>query len=235
MRSASPRSVLVLLLFVVVFVVFFADLFALSASADSGAVLSPVSPSSLSRDFSHSYFRMSRLVDGSGRPIVGGSIEVLQRVVGDSRMVLVSSAVTRSDGSFTATVPLGPSRLVDLAYRGAGLGSGYVAQTLVFEHVSAGLRLRITPRRTSPTGTVTFDGQVLGVVPSHGIVVEVLVYYLGAWQPIRTPRTSGAGGFRVTYRFHRARGVFPFRLRVRDGQVGLPHGEACSDWVGVVV
>lgn len=236
MRSASPRSVLVFLLFVAVFVVFFGDLLTLSASADSGAVLQPVSPSSLSRDFSHSSFRVtSRLIDGSGRGIPGASVDILQRVAGDSRTLVVATALTRSDGSFTATVPPGPSRLVDLAYRGSGSGLGYVAQTLLFEHVSAGLRLRIAPRRTSPTGTITFDGQVLGVVPPRGIVVEVLVYYLGAWQPVRTPRTSGSGGFRVTYRFHRARGVFPFRLRVRDGQVGFPYGGGCSPWVEVVV
>lgn len=234
MRSASPRFVLVFLLFVAVLVVLFADVLVLSASADTGAVLQPVTPSSLSRDYSHSAFRVSsRLVDGSGTPIAGASIEVLQRVVGSAQMRLVGSAVTRADGSFTVVVPPGPSRLIDLAYLGEG--GEFVAQTLVFEHVSAGLRLRVTPRRTSPTGTVLLEGRVLGSVPPHGVVVEVLVYYLGAWQPVRTPRTSGSGRFRVSYRFHQAYGEFPFRLRVRDGQVGFPYGGDWSAWVGVVV
>jgi hypothetical protein len=234
MRSTSPRFVLVFLLSVAVLVVLFADVLVLSASADTGPVLQPVSPSSLSRDYSHSSFRVSsRLVDGSGTPIAGASIEVLQRVVGSTRMLLVGSVITRGDGSFTAVVPPGPSRLIDLAYPD---GSGeFVAQTLVFEHVSAGLRLRVTPRRTSPTGIVLLEGQVLGSVPPRGVVVEVLVYYLGAWQPIRTPRTSGSGGFRVSYRFHHAYGEFPFRLRVREGQVGFPYGGGWSAWVGVVV
>jgi hypothetical protein len=86
-----------------------------------------------------------------------------------------------------------------------------------------------------PTGTVRFEGQVLGVVPPHGVVVEVLVYYLGQWQPIRTPRTSSAGRFQVSYRFNHAFGQFPFRLRVRDGQVGFPYREGCSKWVSVVI
>jgi hypothetical protein len=141
--------------------------------------------------------------------------------------------LTHADGSLTANIPAGPSRLIDLAYR-ASESEGCLAQTEVLETVTAGLRLQITPRRTTPTGTVQLEGQVFGVVPVHGVVVEVLVYYLGQWQPIRTPRTGPAGRLRVRYRFHQATGQFPFRLRVRYGQIGFPYGEACSGWVEVV-
>jgi hypothetical protein len=103
----------------------------------------------------------------------------------------------------------------------------------VFETVTAGLRLLVTPRRTTPTGAVQLEGQVLGVIPTHGVVVEVLVYYLGEWQPIRTPRTDPSGRLRLNYRFHQATGEFPFRLRVRYGQAGFPYGEACSRWIEV--
>lgn len=199
----------------------------------SVAVLQPVSPGSFSRSYSHSAFRLSsRLSDGGGAPIASARIDVLQQVVGSSGVVPVGVAFTGSDGRFSVAVPAGPSRVVYLAYRGSD-GGGVVTQASVFENVTAGLRLRITPARTSPTGTVLFDGRVLGVVPARGVVVEVLVYYLGAWQPVRTPRTDSFGRLRVLYRFHRARGEFPFRLRVRDGQVGFPYGEACSDWVSV--
>lgn len=238
-RFSPPPFALLAVLTLAVFLVLFADLLALSAAADgllpgTGAVLQPVSPSSLTRPFSHSSFEISsRLVDGAGRPIPGARIDVLQRISGSSRFEIVSGATTRADGTFTALVPSGPSRLVDLAYRPAP-GGVYVAQTLLFEHVTAGLRLRVTPRRTTPTGTVRLEGRVLGLLPPHGVVVEVLVYYLGAWQPIRTPRTSGAGRFRLSYSFHQARGVFPFRLRVRDGQAGFPYGGACSEWVEVL-
>lgn len=240
-RSTHTPLALILVLLVAVFAVLFADVLAVSAAADplaagSGAVLTPVSPSTITRPYSHSSFRVtSRLLDGAGQAIPGADIDILQRVVGGSQMQLIGSAITRADGTFTAVVPAGPSRLVDLAYRGPSVVGGYVAQTEVLENVTAGLRLRITPRRTTPTGTVRFEGRVLGVVPPHGVVVEVLVYYLGQWQPIRTPRTSGSGRLRVSYRFNRASGQFPFRLRVRDGQVGFPYGEGCSDWVEVVV
>jgi 5-hydroxyisourate hydrolase-like protein (transthyretin family) len=220
--------------------VLFADILAVSAAADplapsSGAVLTPVSPSTLTRPYSHSSFRVtSRLLDGAGQPIPGARIDILQRVAGRSQTQLVVTSITRPDGTFTALVPAGPSRLIDLAYRDPSGSAGYVAQTEVIENVTAGLRLRITPRHTTPIGTVQFEGHVLGVVPPHGVVVEVLVYYLGQWQPIRTPRTSGAGRFQVSYRFNHATGQFPFRLRIRDGQAGFPYGEGCSEWVEVV-
>lgn len=230
-RSTHTPIALVLVLLIAVFVVLFADILAVSAAADtlhvgSGAVLTPISPSTLTRPYSRSSFRVtSRLLDGAGQPIPGARIDVLQRASGSSHMQLVGSAITRPNGTFTAVVPAGPSRLVDLAYHGSSGGIAYVAQTEVLENVTAGLQLRITPRRTSPTGTVRFEGRVLGVVPPRGVVVEVLVYYLGQWQPIRTPRTSGSGRLHVSYRFNHASGQFPFRLRVRDGQVGFPYGE----------
>ncbi len=148
-------------------------------------------------------------------------------------MQLVGLTLTRVDGSLTTTIPAGPSRLIDLAYR-ASESEGYAAQTEVRENVDAGLRLRVTPRHTTPTGTIQLEGQVLGYIPTSGVVVEVLVYYLGQWQPIRTPRTGADGRVQASYRFNRATGEFPFRLRVRYGQDGFPYAETCSRWVEVL-
>jgi hypothetical protein len=244
--STPPPSALLAALLLAVVLVLLTDILAVSAAvADplpggppgpTGAVLAPITPASISRTYAHSSFRVSsRLLDGAGQPIAGARVDILQQTVGDSQMQIVGSAITRPDGSLTALVPPGPSRLIDLAYRAPADEPGYEAQTEVFESVTARLRLQITPRHTSPAGTVVFEGQVLGVVPPRGVVVEVLVYYLGQWQPVRTPRTSHTGHLRVRYQFHQARGQFPFRLRVRDGQVGFPYGEACSDWVEVAI
>jgi hypothetical protein len=234
--SSRPPVALLAVLLIAVFAVLFADTLAVSASADpiatsAGAVLTPISPASISRPYTHGSFRVSsRLLDGSGAPIPDARVDILEQVVGTNEMQIVGSTVTRADGSLTATVPAGPSRLIDFAYR-ASESDGYAAQTEVRENVSAGLRLRVTPQHTTPTGTVQLEGQVLGDIPRSGIVVEVLVYYLGQWLPIRTPRTRADGRLRVSYRFDNATGQFPFRLRVRYGQTGFPYGEACSSWV----
>ena len=239
MRPSAPHPALVTVLLAVILLVLFADILAVSAAADplstsTGAVLAPVSPSNVARPYTHSSLSLSsRLLDQAGGPIPDARVEILQQVADSSKMRLVGSTVTRADGSLTATIPTGPSRLIDLAY-GASEGGPYTTQTEVFESVTAGLRLRVTPRRTTPTGTVQLEGQVLGLIPTHGVVVEVLVYYLGQWQPIRTPRTNPDGRLRLNYRFHQATGRFPFRLRIRYGQTGFPYGEACSRWVEVL-
>jgi 5-hydroxyisourate hydrolase-like protein (transthyretin family) len=237
MRTSSrPHVTLLAVLLLAITLVLCADLLAITAAADplpGGAVLSPISPTSISRPYSHSTFRVSsRLVDGNGQPIPGARVDILQRVIGSSQTKLIGSTVTRADGSLSATIPAGPSRLIDLAYP-TPERDGYATQTEMLETVNAGLRLRITPRHTSPTGTVQMEGQVLGALPADGVVVEVLVYYLGQWQPIRTPRTGSDGRLRLNYRFQQASGQFPFRLRVRYAQLGFPYGEACSPWVAV--
>lgn len=237
--SPTPRLALTTILIAAILLVLFADILAVSATAaplptGSGAVLKPISPANISRPYNHSSFQVSsRLLDGNGQPIANAPINILQQVLGQSRMQLVEITLTHADGSFTATIPPGPSRLIDLAYR-ATEGEKYAAQTEVQENVRAGLRLRVTPRHTTPTGTIQLEGQVLGDVPTDGVVIEVLVYYLGQWQPIRTPRTRPNGRLLVDYRFHQATGEFPFRLRIRYGQVGFPYGEACSSWVEVL-
>ena len=240
MRPSAHHSTLVTVLLAAILLVLFADILAVSAAADplptnsAGAVLSPISPSNISRPYTRSSLTLSsRLLDQAGQPIPDARIDILQKVAGSSQMQLVGSTITHADGSLTATVPAGPSRLIDLAYPASDDGA-YDTQTEVFESVTAGLQLRVTPRRTTPTGTVQLEGHVLGVLPAHGVVVEVLVYYLGQWQPIRTPRTTHSGRVQLTYRFHQATGQFPFRLRIRYGQAGFPYSEASSRWVEVL-
>lgn len=203
--------------------------------ASASAVLRPVWPGSVVRPYAHSALRLrSQLLDFAGQPISGARIDILQQVSGSSETQIVGHALTGPDGTFTALVPAGPSRTIDLAYRAYQGALLYTAQTEVAETVTAGLQLCITPRHTRPTGTIVLAGRVLGVVPPHGVVVEVLVYYQGAWEPIRTPRTARTGWFRLRYRFHQALGRFPFALRVRDGQAGFPYAEGSSAWVAVV-
>jgi hypothetical protein len=74
------------------------------------------------------------------------------------------------------------------------------------------------------------SGLVLRPVPKQGVVVELLVYYLGQWEPFRSARTNAAGRFRLAYQFQGAIGRFPFRAEVFAGQSGFPfnHGDSRS-------
>ncbi len=203
--------------------------------ASRSAVLTPISPGNISRTYDHSAFRVnSRLVDAYGQPIAGARIDILQRAVYTNVAQIVARAITGADGSFSTVVPSGPSRLIDIAYRAFEGDPTYAAQTEVFESVAAGMQLQITPRHTTPTGTIVFVGRVLGTIPAQGVVAELLVYYQGQWQPIRTPRTNGSGRFHVVYQFHHANGQFPFRTSVRGGQAGFPYRGARSRSVCVL-
>jgi len=69
---------------------------------------------------------------------------------------------------------------------------------------------------------------VQGPIPAHGVIVDLLVHYLGQWQPFRTPRTDSAGRFAVNYRFQGGVGRFPFRAQVPAGQAGFPFAQGLS-------
>ena len=71
--SSPPPAALLAVLLVAVFAVLFADILAVSATADPmpasvGAVLTPISPSSISRPYSHSSFRISSHYYNNIRP-----------------------------------------------------------------------------------------------------------------------------------------------------------------------
>jgi hypothetical protein len=174
-----------------------------------------------------------RLVNSGGQPIAGASVDVLARDQGSERVRVIGHARTGADGGFVASVPPGSSRLVEVAYRAFGSDGAYSARASLQETVGAGVALRVTPRRTGSAGTIRLSGKVQGPIPAHGVIVELLVHYLGLWQPFRTPRTDSAGRFTVSYRFQGGVGRFPFRAQVPAGQAGFPFGQGLSRSIAV--
>jgi hypothetical protein len=171
-----------------------------------------------------------RLLSEQGQPIGGAALEVLQQVSGSPTATVIAHAKTRANGTFAAIAPGGPTRTIEVAYRAFSTDASYAALAKVQESVSAGLRLNITPRRTSPEGTITLSGRVFGPVPPQGVVVELLVHYRGRWEPFRDPRTDSRGRFQVVYQFQGGVGRLPFRALVFGGQTEFPfvHGESRS-------
>ncbi|HYM55450.1 MAG TPA: hypothetical protein VES97_08815 [Solirubrobacteraceae bacterium] len=188
----------------------------------------------ITRTFAHRALRLAgRLLNAQGHPIVGATLDVSQQVAGSSRTQVVVHAHTGDDGSFIARVPGGPSRLIEVAYRAFSTDIGYAAEAKIAESVNAGVRLVVTPRRTSPEGTITLSGRVLGPVPRQGVIVDLLVHYRGRWEPFRTPRTDAAGHFAVTYQFQGALGRFPFRAEVPSSQADFSFARGLSEVVDV--
>ena len=188
----------------------------------------------LARTFAARALRLpGRLMNSAGQPIAGADVDVLARDSGSGRVRVIGHARTGTDGSFLANVPPGSSRRVEVAYRAFGSDGAYSAQASVQETVSAGVKLRVTPRRASPTSTIRLSGQVQGPIPADGVIVELLVHYRGRWEPLRTPRTGPNGRFAASYQFQGAVGRFPFRAEVFGGQSAFPYSTGTSDSVDV--
>ena len=173
------------------------------------------------------------LQNGQGEPIAGATLDVLTVRAGGGAQVLTGHVPTAPDGTFKANLAAGPSRRIVIAYRAYSGAPAYAAQAAVTETVTAGIALRVTPRRTGPAGTITLSGDVAGPVPAHGVVVELLVHYRGAWVPFRDPRTGASGHFAVRYHFEGAVGRFPFRVKVLGEQGGFPYTTGLSRVVDV--
>jgi hypothetical protein len=82
---------------------------------------------------------------------------------------LITHATTGANGMFTVTIPAGPSRVIELAYRAFANATVYAAQARLTESVSAGVLLHINSKQTRPTGTITLSGRVAGAIPAGGV------------------------------------------------------------------
>jgi hypothetical protein len=190
--------------------------------ASEGAHLQLGVRSPISRSYGKRALRVSgRLLNAQGLPIAGATLNVLQQASG-LPLELIGHARTGASGTFVAAVPAGPSRMIEVAYRAFSGDSSYAATARLHESVRAGVRLRVSPHRTGSEGTITLSGRVFGPIPPQGVVVELLVYYRGRWEPFRDPRTDGRGRFRVAYQFQGGIGRFPFRALVFGNQGGFP-------------
>lgn len=192
------------------------------AGASEGAHLQLGVRASISRSYGQRALRVpGRLLNALGLPIADATLDVLQQAAGGA-LELIGHARTKTDGTFVAAVPAGPSRTIELGYRAFSADSGYAASARLHESVRAGVRLTVNPRRTGSEGTITLTGKVLGPIPPQGVVVELLVHYRGRWEPFRDPRTGERGRFHVVYQFQGGIGRFPFRALVFGNQGGFP-------------
>jgi len=191
-------------------------------------------PTRTTRAYADSALTISgRLTGSGGAPIPHATLEVREQSSGSPGSQNTLAATTDVRGGFTIHLRSGPSRSITIGYRAHATDDGYSAQASVHETVSAGVKIRITPSRTGPGGKIRIAGHVAGPIPHHGVLVELLVHYRGAWVPFRTPRTSSAGDFSIAYQFQGATGRFPFRAQVPAGQAGFPYVDGTSRAVTV--
>ncbi len=188
----------------------------------------------ISRTYTHRALRITgQLHNNQGTPITGATLDILEQIAGTNHLHILTHTNTTTNGSFLATVPPGPSRRIQIAYRAFTTDATYAATATIKESVRAGVRLNITPRHTTPTGTITLTGKVAGPIPHQGILVELRVHYRGHWQTFWTPTTNSNGSFTVEYQFQEGVGHFPFRAAVPAGQTNFPYAAGHSRTIDI--
>jgi hypothetical protein len=203
-------------------------------NASESAVLTLNGNRAISRSFPQRAFKVTgQLTTSQGTPISGASLEVLQQITGTSTLTLIGHAATNSSGVFAVSIPAGPSRRIELAYRANTADSSYTTSASVTETVKAGIQLHVSATSTGPDGMVIFRGRVSGPIPRQGALIQLLVHYHGHWELLRKPRTKRNGTFEVVYQFEDAIGRFPFAAEVPSGQANFPYTTGHSNTVNI--
>lgn len=169
----------------------------------------------------------------NGTALAAQPVEVLSSPDDNSvRFRLMRTVTTNADGIWTATVPAGPSRLIEAVYPGTTTTEPAVSSTVKLT-VPARIALSISPRTLPWPAAIRLRGRLVGgYVPGDGVALRLLVRYPDA--PTQTPllalRTDGHGRFAFTWSYHAGRGVatLPFTVATTATESDYPWSVASS-------
>ncbi len=156
----------------------------------------------------------------------------------DGRQNFTQTAVakTASDGTWTAKLPAGASRLIEAAYDGTATTES-TTSSLVRLTVPAKLRIAISPRAVRWGDTIHISGRVLGGhIPNSSklLRLDIGIKALHAIQGI--PEISPDGRFNTTYTFNHSTGIVRFYFTVSTlAEADYPFAPGRSRRVGVTV
>jgi hypothetical protein len=151
----------------------------------------------------------------TGSALAGQSVEILAAPDnGSDAFMPLASTTTQSDGSWSVTVPPGPSRLIEASYPGAPTAESSTS-TQVHELVPAKVQLRsVKPRHVAWGQTVRIVGRLVGgYLPAGGALVRLRIglgpthatygvhEHVGGDGRFETTYTFGAGQAQILRRF----------------------------------
>ena len=163
-----------------------------------------------------------RLTEVDGTPLPGVALTVRTRPflpkpeLAAGEWTVLGQVVTGKDGTYSARIPAGASRTVQIL-RDPGDGLAAVeAQTEVAVRAQISASARATRIRNGQSAV--FTGRVRGPIPPGGVLVALEVREPRRWIPVATTRrwvrTSASGRFRLAYRFRRTFQTSTYRFRV---------------------
>jgi hypothetical protein len=139
----------------------------------------------------------------AGIAIGGHAVSVLTAPDnGGGQFTQAAVVTTAADGTWTATLPPGPSRIVEAVYGGdPTTEGGSSGQVRVIVH--AKVKLLSVTRRVAWGGTVRITGQLLGgYLPPGGALVRLRIGQGSSYQTYGVQEhVTGRGRFTTTYAF----------------------------------
>jgi hypothetical protein len=171
----------------------------------------------LTSSYGHPRSIEGQLTGPGGEPIEGALINLTATsAYASGQPTAMTGPRTGPNGRFQATLPRDiSSRTLLLAYR-SHLGDALpVATRTLTLAVPAALRLHISPRAASSTGTIRFSGRLLGEpIPAGGKQLVLEARAPGArWVEFHVIRAAARGHFGFLYRF-RLPGPASYQFRV---------------------
>jgi hypothetical protein len=170
---------------------------------------------------------------GPGGVVRGASVCVYETVDEPAEIAqLVQVAKSRSDGTFAAHLPPGPSRVFEVAYR---YGDRQIETPTMYLDSSVKPSLGVTRKKLANGRRVGFRGGVPGP-NADGVAVALQARAGRKWRTFKQLTTNDHGRFRGRYRFTQTHGVtlYVFRALVKK-QGGYPYSAGASRKAKVLV
>lgn len=180
------------------------------------------------------------LISNAGLPIAGQPVAILTAPDNGSNAFTQAAAVTTGpDGSWTATLAPGPSRIIEASYAGSPTILPATGSATVITPAKIVLT-RVTPDRTPWGRTVRITGRVVGgYIPASSKLLRLdlgIVGIPGLSKIQGIPNVAPDGTFTTTYKFARYQGVVRFWPRVSSlAEADFPWAPAHSRRVIVTV
>jgi hypothetical protein len=174
----------------------------------------------------------------TGVAIGGAQVQVLTAPNnGKGHFTVAASATTAADGSWSAKLAAGPSRLIEARYAGSA-GLLPVTSTAINLDVPARIRISAHPRIVPWNRTVTLRGRLLGGhVPPDGVALRLLIdlpHRSRPYEPVPF-RTNAHGRFSVRWSWGTGSGVatMPLAVATTATESDYPFSASRSRWVRV--
>jgi hypothetical protein len=170
-------------------------------------------------------------------PLAGQTVALLSAPAdGSGVMRAIGTATTGAGGAWSATIPPGPSRIVEAVYLGSNTTEPASSNQATMT-VPARIRLSIHPRRTHWGAKIRISGQLLGgYVPTSGELVVLYIGWGGGHAEIGHLYTDRRGRFAAPYQFLRGNGTVRYWIWAESAKESdYPYAPATSGSIPIVV